>query len=59
MASTKEYLDFIMEQLSDLDEVVIALYQWLQLQRRSPEEYEAWFDGVAKECEILELKIVF
>ncbi len=26
--------------------------------RRTPEEYKAWFDGVTKECEILELKIL-
>ncbi len=26
--------------------------------RRSPEEYEAWFDGAARECEILELRIL-
>ena len=26
--------------------------------RRTPEAYEAWFDGAAKECEILELRIL-
>ncbi len=34
------------------------LEDWHDFIRRSPEEYEAWFDGVAKECEVLELKIL-
>ena len=25
---------------------------------RTPEEYEAWYDGVSKECEILEIRIL-
>ena len=31
---------------------------WRDVIRRTPEEYETWFDGVSKECEILELRIL-
>ncbi len=34
------------------------LQDWHDFIRRSPEEYEAWFDGVTAECEILELRIL-
>lgn len=34
------------------------LEDWHDFIRRSPEEYEAWIDGVSKECEVLELKIL-
>lgn len=34
------------------------LQDWREFIRRTPEEYENWIDGVAKECEILELKIL-
>lgn len=34
------------------------LKDWHDFIRRTPEEYEAWFDGVSKECEILELRIL-
>lgn len=34
------------------------LEDWHDFIRRTPEEYEAWIDGVAKECEILELRIL-
>lgn len=34
------------------------LEDWRDFIRRTPEEYEAWFDGVSKECEILELRIL-
>ena len=34
------------------------LQDWHDFIRRTPEEYEAWIDGVSKECEILELKIL-
>ena len=34
------------------------LEDWHDFIRRSPEEYEAWIDGVTKECEILELRIL-
>ena len=34
------------------------LVDWHDFIRRSPKEYEDWYDGVTKECEILELKIL-
>ena len=34
------------------------LEDWHDFIRRTPEEYEAWIDGVSKECEILELRIL-
>lgn len=34
------------------------LSDWHDFIRRTPDEYESWFDGVSKECEILELKIL-
>ena len=34
------------------------LEDWHEFIRRTPEEYAAWIDGAAKECETLELKIL-
>ena len=34
------------------------LADWHDFIRRSPEEYEAWIDGAARECEILELRLL-
>ena len=34
------------------------LKDWHDFIRRSPEAYEAWFDGVTKECETLELRLL-
>ena len=34
------------------------LQDWHDFIRRSPEEYEAWFDGVSRECETLELRLL-
>ena len=34
------------------------LADWHDFIRRTPDEYEAWIDGVTKECEILELRIL-
>ena len=34
------------------------LKDWHDFIRRTPEEYEEWMDGVSKECEILELRIL-
>ncbi len=34
------------------------LVDWHEFIRRSPEEYKAWMDGVSRECEILELRIL-
>lgn len=34
------------------------LKDWHDFIRRSPEEYEAWYDGVSLECERLEMRIL-
>ena len=34
------------------------LKDWSEFVRRTPEEYEAWINGCAKECTILELKLL-
>jgi hypothetical protein len=34
------------------------LHDWHDFVRRSPETYEAWYDAVSRECEILELRIL-
>ena len=34
------------------------LEDWHDFIRRTPEEYENWFDNVARECETLELEIL-
>ena len=34
------------------------LTDWHDFIRRTPDEYEKWIDGVSKECEILELRIL-
>lgn len=34
------------------------LKDWRAFIRRSPEEYEAWYDAVSRECEILELRML-
>lgn len=34
------------------------LSDWHDFIRRTPDEYKVWFDGVSKECEILELRIL-
>ena len=31
---------------------------WHDFIRRSPEDYEAWYDGVSRECETLELRLL-
>lgn len=34
------------------------LKDWRDFIRRTPEEYKAWYDGAAAECEILELRLL-
>lgn len=34
------------------------LRDWHDFIRRTPEEYEAWYDGVTRECEQLELRLL-
>ena len=39
-------------------EYTANLKDWAEFIRRTPDEYAGWIDGVAKECEILELRIL-
>ena len=36
----------------------MGIGDWHDFVRRTPDEYEAWYKGVSKECEILELRIL-
>ena len=58
----ENYHDALLEEL-DKEEFPCVTYtrdleDWHDFIRRSPEEYKAWIDGAAKECEILELRIL-
>ena len=58
----ENYHDRLLPEL-DKDEFPCLTYtrdleDWHDFIRRSPETYKAWFDGVSKECEILELRIL-
>lgn len=62
IACEENYHDALLEVL-DRDEFPCLCYardlsDWHDFIRRSPEEYETWFDGVSKECEILELRML-
>ncbi len=62
IACEENYHDALLEGL-DRNEFPCLCYtrdleDWHDFIRRSPEEYEAWYDGVSKECEILELRIL-
>lgn len=62
IACEENYHDALLEEL-DRNEFPCLCYtrdleDWHDFIRRSPEEYEAWYDGVSKECEILELRIL-
>jgi hypothetical protein len=61
-ACVENYHDELLEEL-DKEEFPCLTYtrdleDFHDFIRRSPEEYEAWIDGVTKECEILELRIL-
>ena len=62
IACEENYHDALPERL-DREEFPCLTYardlvDWHDFIRRSPEEYEAWYDGVSKECEILELRML-
>ncbi|MBR4461686.1 MAG: NUDIX hydrolase [Erysipelotrichaceae bacterium] len=62
IACEENYHDALLEEL-DKEEFPCLCYtkdleDWHDFIRRSPEEYKAWIDGVSKECEILELRIL-
>ena len=58
----ENYHDKFLPQLSKEDFPGLTytrdLEDWHDFIRRTPAEYEAWVDGVAKECETLELRIL-
>lgn len=62
IACEENYHDALQEQL-DKDEFPGLCYtrdlqDWRHFIRRTPEEYEAWIKRTARECEILELRIL-
>jgi hypothetical protein len=62
IACEENYHDALLPTL-DLDEFPCLAYgerlqDWHDFVRRTPDEYEAWINGVSKECEILELRIL-
>ena len=58
----ENYHDKLLPQLSKTEFPCLTytrdLKDWHDFIRRSPEEYKAWYDGVTKECEKLELQIL-
>lgn len=62
IACEENYHDRLLPELSKEDFPCLTytrdLTDWHDFIRRTPDEYEAWIDGVSKECEILELKIL-
>ena len=62
IACEENYHDRLLSQLSKEEFPCLTytrdLADWHDFIRRTPEEYEKWFDGVSKECEKLELKIL-
>ena len=62
IACEENYHDNYPEEL-DADEFPCLTYtrdleDWHDFIRRSPGEYKAWIDGVKKECEVLELRML-
>lgn len=62
IACGENYHDALLPELSREDFPCLCytrdLEDWHEFIRRSPEDYEAWYDGVSGECEILELRIL-
>ncbi len=62
IACEENYHDRLLPELSKEDFPCLTytrdLTDWHDFIRRTPEEYETWIDGVSKECETLELKIL-
>ncbi|MBR4795446.1 MAG: hypothetical protein IK050_03295 [Lachnospiraceae bacterium] len=63
IACEENYHDRLVDENLDKNEFPCLCYtrdlkDWREFIRRTPEEYEAWLDGVSKECEILELRIL-
>ncbi|MDE6944106.1 MAG: hypothetical protein K2P66_06750 [Lachnospiraceae bacterium] len=63
IACEENYHDRLVDEKLDKNEFPSLCYtrdlqDWREFIRRTPEEYASWIDGVAKECEILELQIL-
>ena len=63
IACEENYHDKLVDERLDKDSFPCLCYtrdlqDWREFIRRTPEEYASWIDGVAKECEILELQIL-
>ena len=63
IACEENYHDKLVDDRLDKDVFPCLCYtrdlqDWREFIRRSPEEYASWIEGVAKECEILELQIL-
>ena len=63
IACEENYHDRLVDETLDKDEFPCLCYtrdlkDWRDFIRRTPEEYAAWCEGVAKECEVLELRIL-
>jgi len=61
VACTENYHDRLLPALDSREFPCLTytrdLQDWHDFIRRTPDEYEAWINGVTKECEILELQI--
>lgn len=62
IACEENYHDALLNQLDAAEFPNLCytrdLTDWHNFVRRTPDAYEAWIDGVTKECEILELRIL-
>ena len=63
IACVENYHEKLMDESLDKEQFPCLCYtrdmtDWRQFIRRTPEEYAAWIDGAAKECEILELRLL-
>ena len=63
IACRENYHEELMDEMLDPEEFPCLCYtrdlkDWHDFVRRTPDEYEAWVDGAAAECEKLELKIL-
>lgn len=62
IACEENYHDALIDGLDSKDFPCLTytrdLENWSDFIRRTPDEYEAWFDGCTKECTILEMRIL-
>ncbi|MCR4761989.1 MAG: hypothetical protein K5696_00515 [Lachnospiraceae bacterium] len=63
IACGENYHDQLVDERLDKKEFPCLCYtrdlqDWRAFIRKTPEEYASWIDGVARECEILELRIL-